>query len=221
MSSDGFTQVAQKSLKIESEFRLKYSFYKSTHGKRKEPKLLVIALHWGWGQDELVPYYSKDFLENFILPIFKNKNVVIVAPDCPDESWITPKSIHAITELRKYAINKFDIDTNNIILTGFSLGGIGTWYMTLHYPELFPYGIPIAGYSAISWFNKGKTPNIYAVNSFNDQIISYQRIEQLIDFIEEGSDKIQFKTIYGVEHYNTNQFIKPTREILDDFLQKE
>lgn len=220
MSSDGFTQVAQKSLKIEDDFRLKYSFYKSAHGKRKEPKLLVIALHWGWGQDELVPYYSKIFLENFILPICINENVIIIAPDCPADSWTKEKSTLSVIKLRDYCINKYKIDTNNIVLTGFSLGGIGTWYLALHYPELFPYAIPIAGYAETSWYNKEKTPNIYAVNSFNDQIIPYQKIEQFIEFIGED-DKIKFKIIYGIEHYNTSRFIKPTREILNDFLKNE
>lgn len=43
-------------------------------------------------------------------------------------------------------IAKYPVDRDRISVTGFSMGGAATWYLTSHYPDLFAAGAPMAGY---------------------------------------------------------------------------
>ena len=40
----------------------------------------------------------------------------------------------------------YDIDADRILVTGGSMGGAATWYLTSHYPDLFAGGAPVCGY---------------------------------------------------------------------------
>jgi hypothetical protein len=43
-------------------------------------------------------------------------------------------------------VTKYPVDRDRISVTGFSMGGAATWYLTSHYPDLFAAGAPGAGY---------------------------------------------------------------------------
>jgi predicted peptidase len=207
-------QIAQKSFKMQDKSRVRCSSYKSKDCKKTDTLVLVIALHWGWGQKELPDYYSKDFLEGFVVPVFSNHKAIIIAPDCPGNSWTEEQSINVVLELRNYYIQKYNIDTNKIVITGFSLGGIGTWYLAMNYSSQFNYAIPIAGYPKKEWLENYKGDiKIIALNSFNDEVIPIEKVETAINYLKVYEKSVQVKTIYGVSHYNITKFIKPVREL--------
>jgi len=50
-----------------------------------------------------------------------------------------------LKELIDFLVEKYQIDKNRIYITGFSLGGDGTWYMVDAYPSLFASAVVISG----------------------------------------------------------------------------
>jgi hypothetical protein len=60
---------------------------------------------------------------------------IIVAPQCPiNQRWSTDNWFENFYE---EVTTKYRVDTNKVYLTGTSLGGEGTWYLAIKYPEKF------------------------------------------------------------------------------------
>jgi predicted peptidase len=85
----------------------------------------------------------------------------VIAPQCPKNNrWVdadwnlntfdfksTPISneLETVSNLIEKTIKKFPIDKNRIYITGLSMGGFGTWYMLIKYPNRFAAAIPMSG----------------------------------------------------------------------------
>ncbi|MDA3953163.1 MAG: alpha/beta hydrolase-fold protein [Bacteroidales bacterium] len=196
--------------------KLKYSCYLPDNYEMKDSLPLIIALHWGWGQDNIPKYFSKIFMEEFILPIFKDQKSIIVAPDCPGNSWIENISTNSVLELRNYCIDEYNIDTSKILITGFSLGGIGTWYYAAHYSNLYSYAMPIAGYPKEEWLDHINNIHLSIINSIDDVVIPFEQANTAAEYLIKKGLDVNYKKLYGVSHYNTKLFINPAKSFLPD-----
>jgi predicted peptidase len=115
---------------------------KTLDAAKKHP--LVIYLH-GKGNDVL----SKKHL-GFASTCAKTANYeknpcFILAPQCPDENgWSGATGVSFMKSL-KDLIKHLPIDEDRIYLTGYSMGGFGTFTHLNDEPRMFAAGIPIAG----------------------------------------------------------------------------
>jgi len=215
-------QVSKKTFKLYDKKRIKYSCYLPDDYKKQDTFPLVIALHWGWGQGAKAPdFYSYSFLNDFALPVFKEFNPIIIAPDCPADSWINELSVNSILELRDFCIKKYKVDTSKIIIAGFSLGAIGTWYMSAFHPDKFTYAIAIAGYPQQNWVEKIEMNNLYVINSSDDEVIPIEKVDSAIKFLESKNIKVYYKKLYGISHYNTGLFIIPTNAMISNIFKEK
>lgn len=212
--SISYSQIKQKSLKMKDKSIVSYSACFPEKYKKADSLTLVIALHWGWGKGELPENFSENFLNSFINPIYKNDKTIIIAPDCPGKSWVDDVSVASVLSLREDCIEKYNIDTNNIIITGFSLGGIGTWYLATHYSNLFNYAVPIAGYPEKEWVEQLGDIRLLVVNSVNDEIIPFKKVKTAVEYLKNKNIDIRLRDLYGIGHYDTGLFIKPVKENL-------
>lgn len=74
---------------------------------------------------------------------YKEKFVVLT-PSCKSYEIWEPDSIIAMIHI---AQRDLGIDPKGIFLTGYSMGGRGTWNIATSYPDMFAGIIPISGYS--------------------------------------------------------------------------
>ena len=132
--------IYEKELKLRDGSILRYTV--SLPGtKRDAAAPLVLALHYG---GEVTPYYGKGYLQLLAAPAFQDLKAVILAPDCPGRGWTDPKSEAAVLELIEFAAKTLSIDQSQVIVTGFSMGGIGTWYLSGRHPDIFCAAVPVA-----------------------------------------------------------------------------
>ena len=107
---------------------------------------MIIQLHGagerGNGQEELervdVHGFSKMLQQGGEYPC------VFVMPQCSPESfWAAevPNIYGFIQAVKRY----YQADEKRIYLTGLSMGGFGTWYTALRYPQLFAAIAPVCG----------------------------------------------------------------------------
>ena len=69
-----------------------------------------------------------------------------VFPQCPENNfWIGENADQALKALDE-TIGEFSIDSQRVYLTGFSMGGYGTWYLAAKYPQRFAAIVPIGGH---------------------------------------------------------------------------
>lgn len=70
---------------------------------------------------------------------------IVVFPQTPRRSlWIGEKEAMAMKALEQ-TIDEFSTDPARVYLTGLSLGGYGTWYLAVHYPNKFAAIAPVCG----------------------------------------------------------------------------
>lgn len=102
---------------------------------------LVLALHWG---GQVTPFYGKPFLVELILPALQDLEALIVAPDCKHGGWDNPESENELLTLLDTLQVHYHFDPHKIILTGYSKGGIGTWYLASRHQDRLLAAIPMA-----------------------------------------------------------------------------
>src|SRR5713101_8150120 len=101
---------------------------------RSRPSPLVLALHPGGGG---MPYYGDQFMRDIFLPGLSALNPIMVAPDCPTRAWSDPAAEQGVMALVDKILGEYAIDRRRILVTGFSLGGNGTWFMSSRHADLF------------------------------------------------------------------------------------
>jgi predicted peptidase len=170
---------------------------------------LVLALHWA---GPVMPYTGEMILLGLAVPGLYKLGAIIVAPDRTQEDWANPIAEAELLELLDFIQENYRIDEHKVVVMGYSLGGIGAWYLVARNPERFSAGIALSAIlpkeaRGIPW----KTP-MYVVHSFQDKVFPVQKVEKVIDSMLDEGAPIEFKVIDGPGHYETEQFIKILRE---------
>ncbi len=101
---------------------------------------LVVVLHWG---GEVTPFYGRILLELVVEPALRDLNAIFVAPDSVGGDWTTPANEESVLLLLDDLAASYNIDEERILLTGYSMGGGGTWYLAARHPDKFSAAIPM------------------------------------------------------------------------------
>src|SRR6516162_400936 len=97
------------------------------------PVPLVLALHFAGDSRGA----GQAVLEILVEPALADLGAVIVAPDSLGGDWETSENDRAVNQLLDEVIKSYKIDTKKIAVTGFSMGGRGTWHFAEKYPQRF------------------------------------------------------------------------------------
>jgi len=161
---------------------------------------LVLALHYGYDGPKPAPHTGKGIIDAF-RPGLAGLNAVVIAPDALGGRWTDAQNEQAAVWLTKSAMASYAIDPKRVVVTGFSLGGEGAWYIGSRHQDLFTGAIPVGGRVAggdAEW----KIP-VYVIHSDADEIVSYKAAKSHADALKAKGAKLEFKTIAGLSHYKT------------------
>jgi len=170
------------------------------------PVPLILALHFGGdprGAGQAV-------LEILVEPALAEIGAIIVAPDSLAGDWETPENDRAVNQLLDAVIKSYSIDTKRIAVTGFSMGGKGTWYYAQKYPQRFSAAIPVAGFppaSAAGW----RMP-VFAVHSRNDEVAPFGPTVERIQELNKNGVNAELVSLTGISHFQTNRFVDGLRK---------
>ncbi|OPZ83411.1 MAG: esterase [bacterium ADurb.Bin429] len=114
--------------------------YASDAGRRWP---LILALH-GAGERNVPLETLKQ--HHYFLPMYRLTTAeyagIVVIPQCPPREYWEPEALDA---LLAHLLNSEAVDEDRVYLTGFSMGGYGTWYTAAAYPHRFAAIAPICG----------------------------------------------------------------------------
>lgn len=125
-----------------------YLYLPETYGQDPKQKWpLLLSLHGSYQIGDNVTY----LLQEGLAPILVNKTdfpFIVVSPQLPRglpafESWTD--IIDSLKLLLDQVQSFYDVDPNRVSVTGFSMGGFGTWEFALRYPNYISAIAPIAG----------------------------------------------------------------------------
>jgi predicted peptidase len=164
---------------------------------------LVLALHYG---GEVTPYYGMDFLRILVAPALRYLDAYIVAPDCPGQGWTDPASERAVLALLDHALQRWPVDPERVVVTGFSMGGVGTWFLAGRHPERFSAAVPVAGQPVGE--PDVRVP-VFAVHSRQDEVVEAGPTVAAIVGLRNRGGTAELLLVEGPTHYRTREFVGP------------
>jgi predicted peptidase len=170
---------------------------------------LILALHFGVRDGDSAGA-GRDVVELLIGPALAELGAIIVAPDSMRGDWSSPENESAVNTLLEGVLAGYNVDTKKIAVTGFSMGGTGSWHFAAEYPERFSAAIPVAGRppeSASGW----RLP-ILAIHSRDDQVAPIGPTETRIAELQKSGVNAKLIALTGITHFETRRFVVGLRQ---------
>jgi hypothetical protein len=183
---------------------------------------LIIYLHGGSARGtDTIKLYSSGIPDQ----IWRGREFpfIIVAPQCPlGHRWSTDNWFDNFYD---EITLKYKIDTNRVYLTGVSLGGAGTWFLAIKYPDKFAAIAPISGFTShIEYLDKNidKLADlpIWAFHGKLDKVVQVEETERVIRRLEGKNNNLKFTLEPNAGHW-MEWLIYPEEELFDWFLKQE
>lgn len=169
-----------------------------------DPRPLVVALHPGGTRTR---YYGSAYMKLVVAPGVSDLKPIIVAPDCPTQGWNDPLADKAVMALVQHAIDNYAIDRRRVLVTGFSLGGRGTWYIASHHPDVFTAAIPMAASTGGEPIDRLATMPTYVIHSRDDEIVPFGPAEKNYRDLQKMGRVIKFDALYNFTHYEMVEYV--------------
>jgi predicted peptidase len=170
----------------------------------RQPRPLILALHPG---GERLEYYGYAFTQQIVGPALRDLGAIIVAPDCPTRSWTDPASDRAVLALLGAVMNDYAIDRSRVLVTGFSLGGRGTWFMASRHPDLFTAAIPMAGAPGDEPIDRLAKIPTYVIHSRDDEVSPFAADAQAVAELRKLGRPIEFDALTGFRHFEMGRYV--------------
>ena len=173
------------------------------------PVPLILALHFGVSGGDAAGA-GGDVVRILIGPALAELGAVIVAPDSVRGDWSSPENEDAVNALLDMVLGRYSIDKKKVVVTGFSMGGAGSWHFAEKFPERFSAAIPVAGRppeSASGW----RIP-VLAIHSRDDQVVPFGPTEARIAELQKAGVNAKLIALTGITHYETSRFRDALRQ---------
>ena len=123
----------------------------------------------------------------------------LVAPQCPAGSdWV--RRADTLEALIESLLKAQPIDRRRIYLTGFSMGGFGTWELAVRRPELFAAVAPICGGGDSGRASKLVGVPVWAVHGDADDVVPVEQSRRMIEAIRAAGGSPRYSELPGVGH---------------------
>src|SRR6202030_963719 len=164
---------------------------------------LILALHFGVRGGDAAGA-GGDVVQILIGPALAELGAVIIAPDSVRGNWSSPENEKAVNALLDMVLARYSIDKKKVAVTGFSMGGAGSWHFAEKFPERFSAAIPVAGRppaSASGW----RFP-VLAIHSRDDQVAPFDPTQARIAELQKAGVNAKLIPLNGITHYETSRF---------------
>jgi predicted peptidase len=175
------------------------------------PAPLILALHFGIGDRDSTGV-GADLVKGLIGPAFVGLGAIILAPDSVRGNWSTSENEKAVNALLDMVMAHYAIDKKRVAVTGYSMGGTGSWNLAEKFPERFSAAIPIASRppaSAAGW----RLP-VLAIHSRDDQVAPFDPAAARIAELQKAGVNAKLIALTGIAHYEVARFRDPLRQAI-------
>src|SRR5258706_15135474 len=173
------------------------------------PVPLILALHFGVGGGDAAGA-GGDVVQILIGPALAELGAIIVAPDSVRGNWSSPENENAVNALLDMVVARYAIDKKKVAVTGYSMGGAGSWHFAQEFPGRFSAAIPIAGTPPVS--ASGWRLPVRAIHSRDDQVAPFGPTEARIAELQKAGVNAKLIPLTGITHYQTNRFRDALRQ---------
>jgi predicted peptidase len=169
---------------------------------------LVLVLHSGGAR---IPNYGREFMKGLVLPALGDLRGIMIAPDCPAASWTDATADQLVMTLLQQTLENYAIDRRRVLVTGYSMGGRGTWFMASHHPDLFTAAIPMAASTGDDPVERLGTMPTYVIHSRNDEVIPFAPAERTAKQLTAMGRPVTFDAVSGLTHFQMGGYVDALR----------
>ncbi len=173
-----------------------------------DPRPLVLALHPGGSS----PYYGTSFMRRVVEPALRPWRAIIVAPDVPAGRWSNERSEQAVLALLEDVMARYSVDPTRILVTGFSMGGRGTWFLATRHSDLFTGAIPMAASRGDDSLDGLGSMPVHLIHSPQDEVIPYGPAQETAALLREREHPVELISVNGVGHHNMGAYVEPLQK---------
>ena len=186
--------------------RMSYTIAAPRDLREGEPRPLVLALHPGGGS------VGGPFLYRIVEPALRAWGAVIVAPDSPNRRWSVPAAEASVLFLLDDLLERYPIDPARVLVTGFSMGGAGTWFLATHHPQRFSGAIPIASAPRDNPLERLGSMPVHVIHSRDDQLVPIGPARAAWRALADRGQPAEFTELAGVGHYAMDGYVDALRQ---------
>jgi poly(3-hydroxybutyrate) depolymerase len=175
------------------------------------PATLFLALHYGIGNRDSTGV-GADLVKGLIGPALEGLGAIIVAPDSVRGNWSTAENEKAVDVLLDMVMAHYAVDKKRVAVTGYSMGGTGSWHVAEKFPERFSAALPMASRppgSAVGW----RLP-VLAIHSRDDQVVPFDPAAARIAELQTAGVNARLIAVTGIAHYEAGRFREPLRQAI-------
>ena len=126
------------------------------------------------------------------------KDCILVMPQCPTDSfWVA--RIESIKRFVDGMIARYSADPSRVYLCGLSMGGFGTCYTAMAYPETFAAILPCCG-GGMAWNARVLRMPIWTFHGLKDKTVSPTQTREMVDALKDCNPDLKYDFLEGVGH---------------------
>lgn len=126
------------------------------------------------------------------------RDCILIMPQCPlDTFWAA--RVESIKSFIDKMISYFSADPERIYLCGLSMGGFGTWYTAMAYPEIFAAIAPCCG-GGMAWNAHTLTMPVWAFHGLEDSIVNPRHTIEMVEALKPLNPNLRYSLYEGVGH---------------------
>lgn len=166
---------------------------------------LVVALHWA---GPVTPFFGETYLRTLAAPGFAETRAIVVAPDRLGDDWERPESRAFVTSVVRRALALWPVDPDRVVVTGYSMGGFGTWLYLEADPDLYAAGISVAAYP----ITDGGGRPVYVVHGTRDELYAFPSTKSAVERLQAEGRPVTFAAAEGLTHTEPAAYVPALRE---------
>ena len=176
-----------------------------------KPVPLILALHFGVAEGNAAGA-GRDLVQILVGPALGELGAIIIAPDSVRGDWSSAENETAVNALLDMVLARYSIDKKRIVVTGFSMGGAGSWHFGDKFPGRFTAVIPVAGRPPAS--SSGWRLPVLAIHSRDDQVVPFAPTEERIMELQKSGVNAKLIALTGITHFQTYRFRDALRQAI-------
>ncbi|MBW7455864.1 dienelactone hydrolase family protein [Paenibacillus sepulcri] len=129
----------------------------------------------------------------------KDFGFIVATPQCPEHSdW--PQQRNALSALLDEIARSHRVDPERVYLTGFSMGGNGTWDLAANVPGRFAAIAPLAGYYQPEDASLLKGIPVWAFHGEKDDVVIPGRTTEMVNAIRSLGGSVRYTAYPELDH---------------------
>lgn len=175
-----------------------YGLYVPSTYSPDEPAPLLVAMHGSTANHNQWPVFSPNYLRQ----LGEERGALVLSPQGrgPSLSYEQESELD-VFEAMSDVVSRYNVDFDRITMSGYSMGGFGTFSLAGLYPDLVAKGFPIVGAGDEDLLDNIRHVPMLMWNASNDELVGPDRYYPTHRRLRELGYRHELDIFLGYDHF--------------------